>query len=414
MSGQSLEEMLRSVPIFGNLGDDQLRALADMGGCRSWEQDQVVFREGDMPNSLFLILSGKVRIHKRQKEGREIQLAILDRGHFFGEMALFDGAPRSATVSTLEPCEFFVLDRENFFALLPQSPVLFREVMAGISGKLRAGNEQFFWEVLEKQRLRAEMEKERHRSLAQMVAGVAHEINTPLGIVNTAASFLTESLTGECVSGLAKDEESRVLLEDIAEAGRLIQANLARASRLVQSFKNLSISQIIETKERRELPELIEEIVTLFKPQARAARLEIEMRNELPEGTGEWVGYGGHLSQVVLNLLSNIERYAYPKGQGGPVQINLSADSRADRPSFVVAVRDFGGGIAPQDLPKVCEAFFTTGRAQGGTGLGLAIVHNLVTGALKGTLEIQSQPGQGTTVVVAFPQVIPDDEEPAE
>lgn len=91
----------------------------------------------------------------------------------------------------------------------------------------------------------------------------------------------------------------------------------------------------------------------------------------------------------------------------------LSADDGGNQPSFVVTVRDFGCGINPVDLPKVFEAFFTTGRSKGGSGLGLAIVHNLVTDALKATIDIQSEVGRGTAVRLAFPQVISGKGSPA-
>lgn len=405
----SVEAMLKSLPFFHQLADEQLGQLANIGRTESWQADRILFSEGDEAGSLYVILAGKVKIFKRDHEGEEIQLATLGKGDFFGEMALFEGVPRSASVSTMEPCEFFSLGRDDFFTLLAHSPRLIPEVLAGISSKIRAVNEKFFREVLEKQTLRLEMERERHRSLAQMVAGVAHEINTPLGIVNTAASILTESLTPDRVAALAKDEEARALFEDVLEAARLIQGNLARATKLVQTFKNLSISQITDAKETRDLPALVDEIVALYRPQARLAHLQIEIKDDLGDRTREWEGYPGYLSQILFNLLSNIERYAYPEGTGGKVEILIAADCERNEPSFVLTVRDYGCGIEPADLPKVFEAFFTTGRSKGGSGLGLAIVHNLVTDALKGRIDLQSGVGKGTTAVITFPQIISEE-----
>jgi signal transduction histidine kinase len=158
-----------------------------------------------------------------------------------------------------------------------------------------------------------------------------------------------------------------------------------------------------------DLVAVVEEVVGLFKINARQAKLTIEVRNDLPDAAARvWLGYRGYLSQVLLNLLSNIERYAYPDGQGGRVEIAVAADSRRTDEWFVVTVSDFGRGIAADDLPRIFEPFFTTGRSKGGTGLGMAIVQNIVTTALKGQIELASAPGSGTKVTLRFPRTIAD------
>jgi signal transduction histidine kinase len=406
----SVEETLKGVPLFQDLADERLRELAVVGKTVTWAANQVVFSEGDAPDNLYVILAGRVKVFRQGADGDEVVLGTLAKGDCFGEMALFDQAPRSASVVALERCEFFVLGRTAFLNLLSESPGLVSEALASISGKVRATNEKLLLEIVEKQALRVAMEQERYRSLAQMVAGVAHEINTPLGIVNTAVSVLAESLTPERVAALAPDgnsEEARELQENIPEALRLIAANLARASKLVQTFKNLSVSQITDVRGKQDLRSLVEEIVDLYKPRARKANLQIDIHDRLAEGRKEWDGYPGYLSQILLNLLSNVERYAYLEGQGGRVEIVLTADYEDKQPSYTLSVCDFGAGINAADLPRVSEAFFTTGRDKGGTGLGMAIVHNLVADALKGTMDIQSKRGEGTSVTITFPQVIP-------
>ena len=111
----------------------------------------------------------------------------------------------------------------------------------------------------------------------------------------------------------------------------------------------------------------------------------------------------------MLNCLTNIERYAYPRGVGGTVAITLAAEGSRAEPMYVLTVRDFGQGIAPEHVPHIFEPFFTTGRSIGGTGLGLSIVRNMVTGPLQGTVEVESAVGQGTTFTVTVPQRIVDE-----
>lgn len=400
----TIEAILKTVPFFSPLADEQVRNLACIGKTRSVEGGQVVFSEGDPADGLYVVLSGRVRICGRDDEGHEIELSTLGRGDFFGELAILDGKPRSATVSAVEPCRFFTLGRHEFFGFLSQSAHLMSELLAGLSHRIRVTNEKFFAEMLRRQKLRAEMEIERHRSLSQMVAGVAHEINTPLGIINAAASVLGDRLDPGTVRRLARgDPGDEALFEDLLEAARLIQAHIGRANRLVQSFKTLSVRQITDTKEKVNLGRLVNEVVDLFRIQARLAHLDLQVKQQLGEGEQEWEGYPGYLSQVLLNLLTNVERYAYPAGEGGRVEVVLSALPSEKGSFFRLTVRDFGRGIPPDHLTRVFEPFFTTGRDLGGTGLGLAIVHNIVTSALQGTIAVESVPGQGAAFHLTFP-----------
>ncbi len=397
--------MLREVPFFLPLSDAELRALEQAGRKLMKGAGEVIFAEGDAAESLYVILGGSVLISRgEEKDGTTIELSRLGPGEIFGELALFDGAPRSATATACEPTELFVLGRYTFLEFLSDSPVLLAPLLAGISGKIRGANEKFLEQMIEKERVRVEMERERYRSLAQLVAGVAHEVNTPLGIVNTAASIITEALDATTLEALAGNPALGAAAADIEEAARLIQGNLARVNKLVQSFKHLSVAQVADRREECDIGQVVEEIVTLFRPQAKRARLAIEIAKP-PAGISlRWLGYPGYLAQVVLNLLSNIERYAYDE-EGGPVAITLEAPGYA---AYCLTVSDRGAGIAEAELARVFEPFFTTGRERGGTGLGMAIVHNLVTSALRGSIEIESRPGEGTKVVVTVPREVPE------
>ena len=251
------------------------------------------------------------------------------------------------------------------------------------------------------------LEIEKHRSLSQMVAGVAHELNTPLGICRTAADMIAKRLGSDAFGQLAAENPDwRRLVEEVTEATDLMQRNANRAHTLTQQFKKVSADQLAEVREKSDLSQLVGDTVDLFSISARQAGLEIELDDRLAPDEREWEGYPGYLTQVLLNYLTNIERYAYPDGGGGRVEIVLAEAGSGER-SYALTVRDFGAGIAGEDLEKVFEPFFTTGRIKGGTGLGLSIVYNLVTSALQGRIHIESAPGEGTTIVTVFPRVIP-------
>ncbi len=239
--------------------------------------------------------------------------------------------------------------------------------------------------------VRDEAELARHRSVAEMVAGVAHEINTPLGIINTATSILSR--------WVASPDLNEV--QDLTDAIHLITRNVSRAHKLVQDFKRVSVHQITDVLEPAELVEVVQETTRLFRLTARA--IEVEILDQLPEGQGEWLGYPGSLAQVLLNLLSNVQRYAYPETTGGKVEITVALEQGEQ---YKLSVRDFGQGIAPHHLARIFEPFFTTGRSKGGSGLGLSIVHTLVIAHMQGSLTADSEPGGGTTVTLRLPREV--------
>ena len=399
----SIQSALQSIPFFESFNPAQLDEMVHLGTAVRLEAGETLFRQGDPAESLYVILKGSVRITGTDPLGQPIELSVLTRGQFFGELALVDGGTRSATVETLEHSEFFILERPNFIRILSASPELLSLVLASISSKIKSSNEKIYLEMLEHQRIQSEMEIERHRSLAEMVAGVAHEINTPLGIVNVSASMITEYLTPELLERV-DDPELNSLLQDIQEAAGLMLRNIARANRLIQTFKSVSVNQITEQLETGSLVEWIQEIIDLFKVRARQAQLTLELQADTDAAQTHWTGYPGYLSQILMNLFSNIERYAY--SDGGAILIQLSLCQRHGHNFFRLEVRDFGRGMPPEDLARVFDVFFTTGRHKGGTGLGLSIVHNLVTSALQGTIDMASEPGQGTTVALEFPCTI--------
>ena len=259
------------------------------------------------------------------------------------------------------------------------------------------------------QTLRSEADLERLRALTQMVAGVAHEINTPLGIASTALSVIEGRLSLPKVRTLFDEsDETREILTDILDSSALLKSNILRAHRLVETFKKISVGQITENKEKANLPDLVADAVDLFRINARQAKLSIDIDASGITGNPEWLGYPGYLIQVIMNFLQNIERYAYPEGKGGKVEITVTDREQNNHAQFVIVVRDHGTGISPENLPKVFDPFFTTGRGRGGTGLGLSIVNNIVTSALKGSISVTSEPGQGSAFSVAFPKTTPD------
>jgi signal transduction histidine kinase len=391
----ALATELRQALPFRHLDDCQLRELVSRGVVRAAGPGEAVSRVGDESDGLYIVLSGRVSITRAGPTGEAVELGDRGPGGSFGEPSLLDPAPRSATVTTTEPSRFFVLPREGFLSFLADCPDATAGLLAGIGTELRVMQERMFAEMVREHALQVHLHAERFRSLARLVAGVAHEINTPLGIITTAASILADDLADLVAQAGPITEPVR----DALEAAELISSNLARATTLVERFKSLSISQAVSALDGVDLSAVVDDVIALYAPKARAAGLTVEVHDRRPDPGQVWVGNAGQLSEVLLNLLSNVERYAYPGCGGGKVEIVLAADDG----SFRLTVRDFGRGIPSDDLDRVWEPFFTTGRTLGGTGLGLTLVNNLVTDGMHGSVDITSEAGAGTAVHLRFP-----------
>jgi diguanylate cyclase (GGDEF)-like protein len=175
--GLPINEALQKIPIFNCLSTEPLDALSEIGREQSVPAGGIIFSEGDVPEALYLIVSGTVEVLKKGWDGPAARLALLKSGDFFGEMALIDGAPRSATVRTIEPCELFVIHRHHFLEMLSQTPRLIPAVFASIIDKMQNFNKQFLLELLEKQKLRDEMARETYRSIS-LIAAAANEAAT--------------------------------------------------------------------------------------------------------------------------------------------------------------------------------------------------------------------------------------------
>ncbi|MBD2059106.1 histidine kinase [Oculatella sp. FACHB-28] len=240
------------------------------------------------------------------------------------------------------------------------------------------------------------IQTEKMAALGGLVAGIAHEINTPIGVGVTAASLLMEktiAFSERFKGGTMKRSDLEKFLDLAQQSSRMTLSNLERAAELIHSFKQVAVDQSSESKRVFNLKDYLEEILLQLSPKLKVTKHHVEVRGDRHLTL---TSYPGAFSQIVTNLIMNSLLHAYEPGEAG--QIILSFEQTKEQ--VILEYIDDGSGIAPENLGKIFEPFFTTKRGQGGSGLGLHIVYNLVTRKLKGTIQCESLLGIGTKFVI--------------
>jgi PAS domain S-box-containing protein len=248
------------------------------------------------------------------------------------------------------------------------------------------------------------IEAEKLAALGRLVAGVAHEVNNPVGISLTVASSLERkiALFGEEVArGDLRRSSLTEFIESNRDAASQLVANLNRAAELIQSFKQVAADRNYSDQRVFDLADLTEQVVMSLKPGLRKQNLalSVDCRPNLIMNS-----YPGPYGQVLTNLFLNAVAHAFPNGSGGAVEIRIQ---EAGDDHVEVLFSDNGIGMSADVRRRAFDPFFTTRRDQGGTGLGLHIVYNIVTNRLGGRLNLHSEPGKGTRVQIILPRVAP-------
>ncbi len=244
------------------------------------------------------------------------------------------------------------------------------------------------------------IQQEKLAGLGALVAGVAHEINTPLGVALTASTFSQEQIEDLALhfqQGKMTRSELEHVLDDIRVGSNLITVNLERASALVQSFRQIASDQGSDYLIEFPLKAYMDKILLSLAPQWKHRPITVEISGS---DALTILGYPGVISQVFTNLLINSLNHAFPNARSGNIKSYIHEEYDYVRWVF----QDDGEGIDSRNLSQIFDPFFTTKRGQGGTGLGLHVVYNLVTGTLGGTINCRSQLGEGTTFTLRFPR----------
>ncbi|WP_186435145.1 two-component regulator propeller domain-containing protein [Rheinheimera sediminis] len=241
--------------------------------------------------------------------------------------------------------------------------------------------------------------QEKMAGLGSLVAGIAHEINTPLGICVTASSHLQAELDvvqHAVAQKMLQQSQFQRFLQHLHEGLKILQVNTGRAADLVQSFKKVSVDQSNVSLREFNLGPYVQDVLLTLKPQLHKAgcALDIQCEDDIVLYTDP-----GAIAQIITNLVMNALIHGVKDRSNPRIQLSFNMDGR----SLLMRFSDNGKGLDKRALQHLFEPFYTTNRNNGGTGLGAHIVYNLVTVSLKGHIEVQSEPEQGLHYKITFP-----------
>ncbi|MGY8872722.1 MAG: sensor histidine kinase [Pseudomonadales bacterium] len=244
------------------------------------------------------------------------------------------------------------------------------------------------------------IQSEKMASLGSLVAGIAHEINTPLGnslTVATTVSDITRNISKDIESGSLTKSALDSFIESITEASTILERNLEIAAKQIRNFKNVAVDQTSEKRRKFDVKQVIEEIIYTLNPLIKHTPFEIEV--SVPPGIS-LDSYPGPLGQIITNCFNNTLLHGFEGKSSGLIRIEADL---INEHYLSLIISDNGKGMSPAECEKAFDPFFTTKLGCGGSGLGLNLVYNLTTTILGGTVEIKSTIDMGVTLNFKFP-----------
>ena len=243
------------------------------------------------------------------------------------------------------------------------------------------------------------VQSEKMAALGSLVAGVAHEVNTPIGVAVSAASHL-EDMTSAFVKKIESSQVKRSDLDNYTKtastASTLILKNLTGAVKIVQGFKQVAVDQTSGERREFKLKAYIEDVLLSLQPKLKKTKhaIRVDCPDDLLLNS-----FPGAFSQIISNLVMNSLLHGFEGIETGEIIFEV----RQENNDVLFIYKDNGKGMTDKTLARIFDPFFTTKRSQGGSGLGMHIVHNLVTRTLGGKIACESQPDRGTTLTIQIP-----------
>jgi two-component system NtrC family sensor kinase len=292
------------------------------------------------------------------------------------------------------------------FEALRQHNLNLEATVAQRTAELTASNAELSDALETLQKAQRELvESEKLASLGRLVAGVAHELNTPLGNALTVVSALSDRYKQLEAMLAGTTQLRRSMLEELARDTRrgqdILQRNVQKAADLVRDFKQVAIDQTADLRRDFDLAKVVEDVLVMVEPSFKHTPFVID--TELARGL-VMNSYPGALGQVLTNLLMNALLHGFEGLEQGRVHVRCA---RLNDAEIELSVQDDGRGMDESVRRRIFDPFFTTKLGTGGSGLGMHIVHSIVTNVLGGQIEVRSAPGRGTQMLMRLPLLAP-------
>jgi signal transduction histidine kinase len=381
-------QFLRDIYFFKDLKDNDIRDI--MGFCReaTFSEGEVVFWENEEADRFYIIMSGEVEVWKGYGTDQADMLAVHGPGHLFGEMALVDELPRSATVRSRGKARVLYIAQDEFQKILQEKPTVAFAIVKSLSAMVRKSNDTFLEDLRERnqkleianQELRAAqaelIKSERLTTLGKFSSMILHDIRNPISVVKAYTDLL--------LLGSEIPEKSKGYIKNVRfEAERLNQ--------LANELLDYSRGEIRLDMGSVDLPSFFQRLQEWVERRFSSKRCEIKLENH---HEGPVIFDQERIFRSLTNLADNARK---AMASGGTFSISASSDG----PWLLFEVSDSGEGMSREVMERVFEPFYSFSKG-GGTGLGMAIVKSTVE-AHGGGIDLESAPGEGTTVSLRIP-----------
>lgn len=379
---------LRDVYFFKDLADEELRRIE--GFCKEdrFGAGEVIFRENSPAERFFIVLDGMVEVWKDYSAPHPDLLAVHGQGHLFGEMALIDDLPRSATVVAKSETRVLYLFRREFDRILHENASVSMSILRSLSAMVRKSNESFV-EDLRRQNIELEtayqelqsaqqelIRAERLSNLGKFSSMMLHDLRNPISVVKSY---------GEMLQLFAGDGEK------VREYATNVVREAERLNRIASEFLDYSRGEIRLDLQIVSIDQLIGQVMESVGESLASRHIEVVIVNSIHEPV---LLDHERILRVMINLVDNARK---AMRRGGTLTITAEPDESLAK----VSVSDTGEGMTQETRDRIFEPFFSS-SADGGTGLGMVVVKNVVE-AHRGTLEVESEEGRGTTVTIMLP-----------
>ena len=360
---------LESAELFRNLQPEELRALRSVTLERQYAAGQDIFHEGDPGDGVYVVKDGLVEISGLLNQDTRRVFAQVPPGGLFGEMAVIEHRPRSASAKAAQETTVYYIPRGEMLSLIQRSPGLAQSLLQVISHRLREFNRVFLTEVVQAERLAV---------VGRFARGIVHDLKNPLNIIG---------LTAEMAALPNASAEVRT------QANTRIRKQVERINELVSEilyFTQGDQDAVVLTP--LDYAEFVQHVVAELQPEAELRTVRLEFANAAPPV--KVLLHPNRLRRVFVNLSHNATD-AMPAG--GKIILRFQSDNTG----VITEIEDTGPGIAPEILERLFEAFATHGKSHG-TGLGLSICKKIVEDH-GGRIWARNEPGRGAVFAFALP-----------